>query len=103
MRRVIWSPDALAALEAYIDWIAERDDRTAERIQREIEEWADGLADHPFIGNPNRWPGFYTHGYPKRSKRIIYEVFDDRIEIAGFRDTRQDNTALNLTPVRNRT
>jgi len=76
--------------------VAEHDRAAAQRIRREIVTWTERVAAHPQMGNPNRWPGFLTPGYPTRSKRIIYQVFEDRIEIAAFSDMRQDNSALKL-------
>ncbi|WP_298743822.1 type II toxin-antitoxin system RelE/ParE family toxin [uncultured Brevundimonas sp.] len=98
VRWVEWSDEAEAAFEAYLDWIAERNLQAAEEIRVEIEDWTRLLAAHPGIGNPNRWPGFLVHGDKDRNKLIIYEVFDDRIEIAAFRDMRQDNSKLRLRP-----
>lgn len=102
MTWVIWSPRAELELEAYLDWIAERDPEAAIRIRNEIVAWTEGLANHPTTGNPGRWPGFRTHGKPKRHKMVIYQVMDDHIEIAAFRDMRQDNTKLKLRAKRTR-
>ncbi len=97
-RWVEWADDAEAAFEAYLDWIAERSPSAAESIRVEIDDWTRLLAARPGIGNPNRWPGFLVHGNKDRNKLVIFEVFEDHIEIAAFRDMRQDNSKLRLTP-----
>ena len=98
VRHIIWSPEAEDEHDAYIDWLVEFDEGTAKRIQAEIEAWTLLLSKRPLIGNGERWPGFRVHGDPDLNKLIIYEVFDDRIEIAAFRDMRQDNSKLRLRP-----
>jgi|LauGreSBDMM110SN_4_FD.fasta_scaffold143917_2 plasmid stabilization system protein ParE len=97
-RWVEWADDAEAEFEAYLDWIAERNPSAAEDVRAEIETWTGRLAAYPFIGNPNRWPGFLVHGHRHRNKLVIFQVFDDHIEIAAFRDMRQDNSKLRLRP-----
>ena len=97
-RWVEWANDAAAEFEAYLDWIAERNPSAAEDIRVEIEQWTRLLAAHPGIGNPNRWPGFLVHGHKDRNKLVIFQVFDDHIEVAAFRDMRQDNSKLRLAP-----
>ncbi|MES2861101.1 MAG: type II toxin-antitoxin system RelE/ParE family toxin [Pseudomonadota bacterium] len=98
MREVIWSPEAEDAQDAYIDWLVEYDEQTAKRIQAEIEAWTLLLSKRPLIGNAARWPGFRVHGDRDLDKLMIYEVFDDHIEIVAFRDMRQDNSKLRLRP-----
>jgi plasmid stabilization system protein ParE len=95
---VIWAPEAQDAHDAYIDWLVEYDERRAQRAHGEIQDWVALLASRPFIGNGSRWPGFRVHGDSDMHKLIIYEVFDDHIEIIAFRDMRQDNSKLRLRP-----
>ena len=98
MRTVIWAPEAQDDYDAYIDWLVEYDERKAQRTNEDVQDWVALLASHPFIGNGSRWPGLRVHGDSDMNKLVIYEVFDDHIEIVAFRDMRQDNTNLQLTP-----
>lgn len=99
MRRVVWSPLARAARAQDIAWLAERDDAAARRRAEQIDGWVEGLARHP-LGTGHQWPGYLTFGHKRLNKRIIYQVFEDRIEIAALFDMRQDRTKLRLPPER---
>ena len=99
VRRIVWSAQARAARDRDIAWLAERDDDAARRRADAIDEWVEGLARRP-LGTGHQWPGYLTFGDKKLNKRIVYEVFDDRIEIAAFFDMRQDTTGLPPPPRR---
>ncbi len=98
MRTVIWSPEAEDAHDDYIDWLVAYDEGKAKRTQADIEAWTLLLAKRPLIGNGSRWPGFRVHGDSDMNKLVIYQVFDDHIEIVAFRDMRQDNSNFRLRP-----
>lgn len=98
VRSVIWAPEAQDAHDTYIDWLVAYDEDKARRTHDDIQHWVALLAGHPFIGNGSRWPGFRVHGDSDMNKLVIYQVFDDHIEIVAFRDMRQDNSKLRLTP-----
>lgn len=98
-RWVEWSEQAALDFEAYLDWIAsEISAEKAEDIRLEFVELTRLLATRHGIGNATRWPGFRVHGFKKRNKLLVFQTFDDHIEIAAFRDMRQDNSNLRLTP-----
>jgi plasmid stabilization system protein ParE len=95
MSAAIWSPRAIREFDAYLSWIAERDPGAARRIREEILEWVERLAAHPATGAPSsRWPGVFKHSWPRRQKIVFYRLFGSHIEIAAFRDARQDNSNL---------
>lgn len=94
---VIWSPEARAALDESVDWLAERDDRAALKLRADVEEWTERIAKH-LLGTPHNWPGCRTAGYPDQHKRIIYRVREDAIEVVVRRDTRQYNNLYDFGP-----
>lgn len=94
MKSVEWSPRALAELHGYLDWLAERNEDAALRIGEEIDAWVLRIAARPGIGRASRWDGLLVHSRPRRSKLIVYQVLEDRIWIAAFRDARQDDRGL---------
>jgi plasmid stabilization system protein ParE len=97
-RWVEWAAQAEIDFEAYLDLIAsEASAEKAEEIRLEFVELTRLLATRHGIGNATRWPGFRVHGVKKRSKLLVFQTFDDHIEIAAFRDMRQDNSKLRLT------
>lgn len=99
MRAVVWSQRARAEFDSYLHWVAERSPTAAARIGEEVVAWVERLATHPESGHPSfRWPGFRKHSLPARSNFVLYEVAEDRIQIAAFRDGRQDNRNLRLKP-----
>ncbi len=79
--KLLWTPRALAGIDAIFAYIAAIDRNVAERLTFEIEARVVRLADFPDMGRPGRVEGtreFVVTGTPYI---LPYRVRDGRVEI----------------------
>lgn len=88
MLRVRWLPKASVNLATIIDYIAERDDVAASRLQDDIERVTSQLPQHPYLYRPGRVDGtreiVVRHNYV-----VVYRVLPNLIEIVSVLHSRQ--------------
>lgn len=80
--RVVWSPEAVADMEAAIEYLAERNPEAAERLARGIVAVAEHLASDPVEGPEHVLSnGDRVRGWPHRPFRIYYQRRADALVI----------------------
>jgi addiction module RelE/StbE family toxin len=86
MAKVIWSPTALADLEALMEYIAKDSPLTAVRFGDRLIERVDQLALHPSSGSfvPEIEGKVYREIY-QANYRIIYRVQGDAVYLVALR------------------
>ena len=88
MLRVRWLPNASANLATIIDYIAERNDVAASRLQDDIERVTSQLPQHPYLYRVGRLAGtreiVVHHNYV-----IVYRILPTVIEIVSVLHSRQ--------------
>ena len=88
MLRVRWLPKASVNLATIIDYIAERDDVAASRLQDDIERVTSQLPQYPYLYRPGRVDGtreiVVRHNYV-----VVYRVLPNLIEIVSVLHSRQ--------------
>ncbi len=74
MRRVLWSPPALASCEREVlDWLDTLGDGTARRVRSDIERAIAVLAERP-IGRPGRLSGTYEKSVVGQPYFVAYSL-----------------------------
>lgn len=86
---LIWLEPAVEQLETILDYIAERSEGAADRLQLAIEACAEALPDHPFLYRPGRVEGT-REAVVHPNYIIIYRVTAEAVEILGVVHARQD-------------
>ena len=88
MLRVRWLRKASVNLATIIEYIAERNDEAASRLQDAIERATSQLPQHPFLYRPGRAAGtreiVVHHNYV-----VVYRVLPTVIEIVSVLHTRR--------------
>ena len=88
MLPVRWLPDASIKLATIIQYIAERNDVAASKLQDEIERATSQLPQHPYLYRPGRVAGtreiVVHHNYV-----VVYRVRPSVIEIVSVLHARQ--------------
>jgi toxin ParE1/3/4 len=88
MLRVRWRPDARFKLAKIIEYIAERNDVAASKLQDEIERVTSQLPQHPYLYRAGRVAGtreiIVHYNYV-----VVYRVHPSVIEIVSVLHSRQ--------------
>lgn len=87
--KLIWLEPAVEQLETILDYIAERNEAAANRLQGAIEACAQALPDHPFLYRPGRAEGT-REAVVHPNYIVIYRVTTDAVEIVSVVHARQD-------------
>ena len=77
MRKLVWRPSADDQLDLLLRYIAERDERAADRLEQRITEALDVAKNMPFIARPGRVAG--TREMVVHPNYILVYEFDDSI------------------------
>lgn len=89
MLQVVWRPEAQAALNQLIGYIADRDPAAAVRMLGRIMASVEPARSHPEIGRIGRAPGTRELiAHP--NYLVIYRVLPDAIDIADVVHARQE-------------
>ena len=88
MLSLIWLEPALAELEATLDYIAERNQSAADRLQADIEACVERLPEHPFLYRTGRVPGT-REAVVHPNYILVYRVGVTTIEIVGVLHARR--------------
>ena len=83
MRRVIWSPRALADLDGIRGHVRERNPAAARRLIAALIEATERLAEFPELGKPGPLPGIRALVVPRTRFMIDYRHSGDRVEITA--------------------
>ncbi|HEX7709706.1 MAG TPA: type II toxin-antitoxin system RelE/ParE family toxin [Sphingomonadaceae bacterium] len=86
--RLIWLESALEDQDAILDYIAERNEGAARKLQSEIDACSQRLLDFPFMYHSGRAPGT-REALAHPNYILIYRVQDDLIEIVNLVHARQ--------------
>jgi len=98
-RPVIWSPDALADLDAiwnYYVRVAGRN--TADKVSREIGKVVCVIEDHPLAGRSRAEVRPGLRSVAASPHVVFYRVADGLVEIVRVLDGRQDIDAILTNP-----
>jgi toxin ParE1/3/4 len=88
---LIWSPEAIADLEAIWDFYAKAaGQRTAEKMVREIAAICRTVEEHPFIGRPRDEVRPGLRSLVSHPNVIFYRVRNDTPQIVRVLDGRRD-------------
>ena len=82
MAKLIWSPRALADLQAICEYIARDSDRYAKLFAERVVQLTESMPQHPLLGATV--PEYGREDLRERrfqNYRIVYRVAPDRIEI----------------------
>lgn len=83
MRRLIWSPQAIADLDGIRDYIRDRNPKAARRIVATLIDAADRLMAFPNLGKPGPKPGLRTLVVPRTRFLIDYRTTGECVEIVA--------------------
>lgn len=86
--KLIWLEPALEQLETILDYITERNEDAAERLQSAIESCAGALPDHPFLYRPGRVAGT-REAVVHPNYILVYRVTAEAVEIVNVVHARQ--------------
>lgn len=98
-RRVVWSQQASAALDAAVGYVAQESPPAARRLLEDTLTAAgslDTLSERGAVApetNDPRVRQLLVQRY-----RLLYEVVDDEVQVLAFLHERQDVTAWRRTP-----
>jgi plasmid stabilization system protein ParE len=85
---VVWRPKARDDLRAIVDYISDFDEATATRLRDRMFEFAERLADHPYMCRKGRRPNT-REAVAHPNYVLIYRVGADTVEILSVIHTRQ--------------
>lgn len=87
-----WSPLAGLELEEILYYIAFEAGRpgVAEKLNRQIQELADRLAQYPALGEARPELGRGLRVFSFKRWVIVYRPFEDGIDVVGFVDTARE-------------
>ena len=98
-RPVIWSPDALADLDAIWNYyVRVAGPNTADKVGREIGKVVRVLEDHPFAGRSRDEVRPGLRSVAASPHVVFYRIKDDVAEIVRVLDGRQDIEAILTEP-----
>lgn len=89
MLSLVWRASALDDLATIIDYIAERDEAAADRLQSAIEACAERLPDHPYLYRPGRVAGT-REAVVHPNYIIVYRVTAEAVEIVALVHARRE-------------
>ena len=88
MQTLIWRPSALDQLDSIIGYIAERNERAAERLEAMVHHSAKVLLELPNAGRPGRLAG--TREWVVHPNYVlIYQITGQQVTILRFLHARQ--------------
>ena len=82
MRKLVWRAGALEDLQSIIEFVAERNAPSAERLHSAIEVCAERLRKRPFLYRPGRVEGT-REAVVHPNYILIYEVGTEAVEITA--------------------
>lgn len=89
MPHIVWRPEAQAALNSFISYIADRDPAAARRMLSRILESVEPLRDHPQLGRIGRAAGTREIvAHP--NYLVIYRVLHDAVDVVDVVHARQE-------------
>lgn len=96
---VIWSPRAIAEMEAKTAWIARDRPRVARAWLQRIRDATLVLTDHPLGGKPLReYPRSEARELVVAPYRVIYVPEEDRILVVTVKHSREKLKKKDLRP-----
>jgi toxin ParE1/3/4 len=96
---IIWSPRAMAELEAEAAWIAKERPRAAEQIIERIRSATLVLADHPLAGKPLReYPRHGARELVVAPYRVIYVPTGEDVQVVTVKHSREKLRKKDLRP-----
>lgn len=87
--KLIWLEPALEQLESILDYIAERNEAAADRLQGAIEHCAEGLTDRPYMYRPGRVEGT-REAVVHPNYILVYRVTAEAVEVVSVVHARQE-------------
>lgn len=94
-RRAIWSPEAVADLEAiYAHYLRQAGGSTAEKLLREIGRVVLMIEDHPYAGRARDELRPGIRSIASTPNVVFYRVADDAPQIVRVLDGRRDVDAI---------
>jgi toxin ParE1/3/4 len=88
---VRWTLRAVQEAEDWIDWLTERNVKSAILASSELVRRTNRLAQFNELGRVGRLSGTRELSLPKWQKIVVYEIVDESVVIVSLRDTRQNS------------
>jgi plasmid stabilization system protein ParE len=93
-REIVWSPEAVADLEAAVQYLAERNPRAAESLATGVLQLVERLATEPLDGPPHELTsGATVRGWPLPPFRVYYQRTSDVLFVVRMYHQRRDPIA----------
>jgi toxin ParE1/3/4 len=88
---VRWTLRAIQEAEEWIDWLTDRNVKSAIVASNELVRRTDRLAQFNELGRVGRLSGTRELSLPKWQKIVVYEIVEKSVVIISLRDTRQSS------------